>query len=551
VSNELILVPDLGSSDPVDVIEVTVQVGDVVAAEDTLVVVESDKATVEIPAPRGGTITAIKVALGNSIKTGDALVEMAAEATGAEETTPNANAAEAPSQVPADEPTASKAAAAPTAEAPSTPTEQPLLVPELGDVDGAELIEWLVAVGDSIAEDDLVAVLESDKASFEVPAEQAGEVLALQAELGQALSTGDVLLTLRTTDVATGAAGIPGAKAEAEDAGATEAAAVEEAAPTALKSTPSTAPLSSTTAQLAKASDAAIYAGPAVRRLARELGANLAQVKGTGVKDRVTKDDLKAHVKQRLAAGPEMGTGAPKLPEIDFSQFGPVHTEAESRLRQVAAENLHRSWLTIPAVTHQDEADVTSLEAFRKAENLRAPEESKLTLLAFLLKACAQALLKYPRFNSSLASDGKSLVLKEYVHIGIAVDTDYGLVVPVLRNVHQKSLREIAAEVVALAGKARDKRLSPADMQGGCFTISSLGGIGGGYFSPIINWPEVAILGVGRSKKQPHWDGEEFVPRDMLPLALTYDHRVVNGADAARFSRYVAEALEDLRRLLL
>lgn len=546
MSNELILVPDLGSSDPVDVIEVTVQVGDVVAAEDTLVVVESDKATVEIPAPRGGTITAINVALGDSITTGDPLVEMATEAQEEEAESASPEDDQASIESAEAEPAASETAS--TSDVPATDGEEvPLLTPELGDIDGAELIEWLVQVGDTIAVDDLVAVLESDKASFEVPAEQAGEVLALTAELGQALKTGDVLLTLRS-------AGQPAAQADERPATSKPK---EEHAPTAPaadkppKSTQSTAPLSSPQAQLTTTSDAAIYAGPAVRRLARELGANLAEVKGTGVKGRVTKDDLKAHVKQRLSEAPVVAGGVPDLPSIDFSQFGPVQQEPESRLRQLAAENLHRSWLTIPAVTHQDEADVTQLEAFRRTENQRQQEGANLTLLAFLLKACAEALRRFPRFNSSLTSDGKELVLKDYVHIGIAVDTDYGLVVPVLRDVDKKGLRDIAAEVVELATKARDKRLSPADMQGGCFTISSLGGIGGGYFSPIINWPEVAILGVGRSKKQPHWDGEQFVPRDMLPLALTYDHRVVNGADAARFSRYVAEALEDMRRLLL
>jgi len=544
VSNELVLVPDLGNSDPVDVIEIAVQVGDVVAQEDTLVVVESDKATVEIPAPRAGTITAIKVELGSQIRTDDPLVEMAAEGEDAQP----GPAAAAPAAE--EQPEESAAPAAKQASAEPTPAvaeeEISLVVPELGDIDGAVLIEWLVQEGDHIEVDDLVAVLESDKASFEVPAEQAGKVVAFTAELGQSVNSGQALLTLLSESAATPAAAPP-----AEEEPAPKEAAARTPS-TGQKSTPSTAPLPSTTAQLTSASDVAVFAGPAVRRLAREMGVDLSQVPGTGVKGRVTKDDLKAHVKKALTTAPAAtGTGAPALPEIDFSQFGTVREEEESRLRQLAAENLHRSWLTIPAVTHQDEADVTALEQFRRAENKRSDEGANLTLLAFLLKACAEGLKRFPRFNSSLANDGKTLVFKEYVHIGIAVDTDYGLVVPVLRDVDKKGLRDIAAEVVELATKARDKKLSPAEMQGGCFTISSLGGIGGGYFTPIINWPEVAILGVGRSKKQPEWNGEEFVPRDMLPLALTYDHRVVNGADAARFSRYVAEALEDMRRLLL
>ncbi len=421
-----------------------------------------------------------------------------------------------------------------------------ILVPDLGSPEAVDVIDIVVAVGDEVQPEDTLIVVESEKATVEIPSPKAGRVTSLQVQVGQSIRTGDALLELE-----------PVAPAQEEEAPTEEPAgedikeeeAKKEETPVAEPSEEAPEPNASHSApqQVTEIApqDTAIYAGPAVRRLAREMGVALAEVKGTGMKGRVTKEDLKAHVKQRLS----QSVGPVALPEVDFSQFGEVSEEPLSKLRRTAAENLHRAWLTIPSVTHHDEADITSLEAFRQKRN--AQGEEKLTLLAFLAKVVAQALHVFPRFNSALSTDGTTLVRKHYVHLGIAVDTEHGLMVPVVRDADKKGVRELAEEIRALAQRARERKLQPQEMQGGCFTISSLGGIGGGHFTPIINWPEVAILGVGRSKKQPHWNGEAFVPREMLPLSLSYDHRVIDGADAARFTRYLAHALEDMRHLLL
>lgn len=427
-----------------------------------------------------------------------------------------------------------------------------ILVPDLGSSAAVDVIEIVVAVGDTVAVEDTLIVVESEKATVEIPSPQAGTVTALKVAVGDSINTGDPLLELEATQEAVDESSEPSEPSEPVQE--QEAQAPSGAAPVGdkektYKSTPQTAPLSGATSQLTTASDAAVYAGPAVRRLARKMGVELPQVTGTGIKGRITKEDVKAYVKQRLSA-PSGGGLSLDLPTIDFSQFGEVSEETLTGLRRTAADNLHRAWVTIPAVTHQDEADITQLEVFRRKANQQTPD-AKITLLAFLVKVAASALQQYPRFNSSLTSDGSTLIYKHYINIGIAVDTEHGLMVPVIRDAEQKGVRELAQEITELAEKARARKLTGADMQGGCFTISSLGGIGGGYFSPIINWPEVAILGVGRSKKQPHWNGDAFEPRDMLPLSLSYDHRVVDGADAARFTKYISEALGDLRYLLL
>lgn len=431
-----------------------------------------------------------------------------------------------------------------------------ILVPELGGNDAVDVIEIVVAVGDTVAIEDTLIVVESEKATVEIPSPKGGTIKAIKVAVGDSINTGDPLVELDVSEDA--ASEVPKQPSSTKDEvirneDATtkpEAHQSKSDDATPHKSTPLTAPLSGATSQLTTASDAAVYAGPAVRRLAREMGVDLTQVMGTGVKGRVTKDDLKAHVKQRLSTAGGAGGLAMNLPVIDFSQFGEISEEALTGLRRTAAENLHRSWLTIPAVTHQEEADITELEVFRRQTNQQI-SGTKVTLLAFLVKVVASALQRYPRFNSSLSSDGSTLVFKHYVNIGIAVDTEHGLMVPVIRDADKKGVHELAQDIEQLAEKARLRKLAMADMQGGCFTISSLGGIGGGYFSPIINWPEVAILGVGRSKKQPYWNGETFEPRDVLPLSLSYDHRVVDGADAARFAKYISEALGDLRHLLL
>lgn len=429
-----------------------------------------------------------------------------------------------------------------------------ILVPELGSSDAVDVIEIVVAVGDSVAVEDTLIVVESAKATVEIPSPKAGVIKAIKVAVGDSIHTGDPLIELEIDE--SGSQKSAAVKAEEAPVAAPSSTLQEKEviapqdAPKATKDqTPAEIPpQTSSISTTAGASDTAIYAGPAVRRLAREMGVALQQVTGTGTKGRITKDDLKAHVKTRLEAS---GSGlAVTLPKVDFSQFGETSEEPVSGLRRTAAENLHRAWLTIPAVTHQDTADITDLEEFRRSANQQNPD-NKVTLLAFLMKAAASALEQYPRFNSSLSADGSTLIYKHYVNIGVAVDTEHGLMVPVVRDVNKKGVREIALAITELAAKARSRKLSMAEMQGGCFTISSLGGIGGGHFSPIINWPEVAILGVGRSNKQPWWSGDAFVPRDLLPLSLSYDHRVVDGADAARFTRYISEALEDMRRLLL
>lgn len=428
-----------------------------------------------------------------------------------------------------------------------------ILVPDMGSNDAVDVIEVVVAVGDAVAAEDTLIVVESEKATVEIPSPKAGVVTALKVAVGDSINTGGPLLELSIEDTPAEESSEMVEETPAEPA--KEETTEEKAEPPQESTLPSPsenhpAPSTKPSApSAAPAENAAVYAGPAVRRLAREMGVELAHVTGTGIKERITKEDLKAHVKQRLSSS-DGGGMLLDLPQVDFSQFGEATEEAFAGLRRTAADNLHRAWLTIPAVTHHDEADITELDNFRRQTNQQTPE-AKVTLLAFLVKVAAAALQQYPRFNSSLSSDSSTLVYKHYVNIGIAVDTEHGLMVPVIREADKKGVRELAQDIALLAAKARERKLSPAEMQGGCLTISSLGGIGGGHFSPIINWPEVAILGVGRSKKQPEWNGEAFEPRDMLPLSLSYDHRVVDGADAARFTRYISNALADLRHLLL
>ncbi|MDF1821571.1 MAG: dihydrolipoyllysine-residue acetyltransferase [Alcanivoracaceae bacterium] len=547
---ETIKVPDVGSSDPVDVIEVSVKVGDTVAAEETILVLESDKASIEVPAPLAGTVKQLLVKVGDRVKEGDPLMEVAAsgdDASPAEETT-------APAEPP-PQPAATEAPAAPAASADSEEREQVVPVPDLGDIDGAELIEFSVAEGDTVAAEDVLAVLESDKASLEIPAPAAGTVTALLAKVGDKLGSGDALLRLSVSATGgdeTSSTQKPAASETASPAPASQpdrsAKAAEQAAPE-----PARVEAGSPPAQQQPTS-ATVHAGPAVRKLARELGVDLAGVTGSGVKGRIVKDDVHAHVKQRLAqgGGATAGTGLPTLPDIDFSRFGEVERIELNKLRKVSAANLHRSWVTVPHVTQHDDADITDLEAFRQTQNQRLKADGhKLTMLAFLTKACAVALQAFPHFNSSLENTGEALIQKHYINIGVAVDTPNGLVVPVVRDADRKGIIEIADEISALAQKARDRKLSPGDMQGGTFSISSLGGIGGTAFTPIVNWPEVAILGVSRSSMQPVWDGDSFQPRLMLPLSLSYDHRVIDGADAARFITFLSETLQDMRRALL
>ena len=554
MSKTMIRVPDVGSSDPVDVIEISVKVGDTIAAEDTIIVLESDKATVEVPAPQAGKITAISVKVGDRVKEGDDLMEV--EADGESE---NASSAESDATRDESSTTENKTepeSTPPETDAPDTPKAQgsggseTVTVPDLGDIDSAEIIEVNVAVGDSLEAEQVIVVLESDKASLEIPAPSAGKVESVAVKVGDKVGTGDTLLTMAVSG------GQPTADQQGEADEKPEEPATAPAsqqAQTAQTQKPAPAASSSPAAD-SGAPSKSVHAGPAVRKLAREMGVDLAQVHGSGPKERILKEDVHAWVKQRLEGAPAASGGGPAvaLPEIDFSQFGEVERQELNKLRKVSAQNLTRSWLTIPHVTQHDNADITDLEAFRKQQNKALEKEGvKLTMLAFLVSACARALKEFPRFNSSLENSGEALIQKHYINIGIAVDTPNGLVVPVIKDADRKGLKAIALEMGELAEKARNRKLTPADMKGGTFSISSLGGIGGTAFTPIVNWPEVAILGVSRSDLQPVWDGEQFQPRLMLPLSLSYDHRVIDGADAARFTTYLSQLLTDMRRALL
>lgn len=453
-------------------------------------------------------------------------------------------------------------------------------VPDIGTKDAVDIIEIHVKPGDSFNKDDTLIVLESDKATMEIPAPEGGVVGELKVKVGDSVKTGDLILTMSSTMSASAGEAAPATKAEpaaspAESAPAAPATAEKApASPAPVQTTtPAVSPPAVSPAVTASASatpDATnpststtskdVHAGPAVRRLARELGVDLGQVKGTGPRERIVKEDVHAWVKMRLtepaqssgSASAIGGSGLPALPDIDFSSWGPVERQELSRINRVSAANLHRAWVHIPHVTQFDEADITELEAFRKAEAAGLKDQGiRLTILAFLVKAAVKSLQQFPRFNSSMTRDGNALVMKKYYHIGIAVDTPNGLVVPVIRDADKKSILEIAQEMQTLSVKARDKKLMPADMQGGCFSISSLGGIGGTAFTPIVNWPEVSILGVSKMLTKPQWDGKAFVPRLMLPLSLSYDHRVIDGAEAARFITHLSQSLGDIRRLLL
>lgn len=422
-----------------------------------------------------------------------------------------------------------------------------ILVPDIGDFSGVEVIEILVAAGDQIAVEDPIASLESDKAAMEIPSPLAGTVKDVKISIGDKVSEGSLLITLELSDKAASEEAVPEAVTSSKPA-KTEAPAKPAPAPAPATPRPApTAPLSVNEEGFKKA-----HASPSVRKFARELGADLSQMTGSGEKNRILKEDVKAWVKQALAQGSGGGLGVEPMPEIDFSQFGDIETQALTRINKLTGKFLHRNWVTVPHVTQFDEADISELEKFRKQLNEENKKDgSRVTVLAFLMKALVSALKEFPRFNSSLDHTGENLIMKKYVHIGVAMDTPDGLVVPVIRNCDSKSLIELANELIDTSVRARDKKLSPGDMSGGCITISSLGGIGGTAFTPIVNAPEVAILGVSRSSMKPVYKDGEFVPRLMLPLSLSYDHRVIDGADGARFTSYLSTVLSDTRRLLL
>jgi len=624
VTKQIVSVPDIGGTEGAEVIEISVAVGDAIEQEQAIVVLETDKASMDVPCPLAGTVTALSVSVGDKVSEGDALIEVdvagasAAPVAPVEAAAPAATEAasatvevvvavpdgaegaevielciaegdevaegdslivletdKASMEVPApqagrvvsfaikqgDTTTEGGAiltlavggSSAPVAAPSSTSTSAPsggvseavVAVPD--GAEGAEVIEVCVAPGDQVAEGDSLIVLETDKASMEVPSPYAGKVLALAMAQGDKTTEGATILTLE----------VAGSSAPAAPKAAPAASAPAVAAPS-----NAAAPAKPDTAAIVAASQSKdVYAGPAVRKFAREMAVDLTQVSGTGERARVTKDDVKHYVKQVMtgqkaapaaASGAAVGSGIPAIPAVDFSQFGEVDIQPMSKIKKLTALNMTRNWLNIPHVTQFDDADITDLEAFRKGLKTEAEKRGvKLTPLPFLLKACAAALAAEPSFNVSMHADGEHIVQKKYINIGIAVDSPIGLVVPVIRDVDKKGLWELAAEFMQIIDKARNGKLGPKDMQGGCFTISSLGAMGGQGFTPIVNAPEVAILGVSKAQMKPVWNGSEFIPRNMLPLSLSYDHRAINGGDAGRFFTYLNSVIADVRRLLL
>ena len=552
------MIPDLGGAENVEVIEICVAVGDVVSEGDSIIVVETDKASMEIPASNAGTIKNIVLKEGDTCSQGDVMVEVeAADVLGEAAVvsdavlTPEVEAqAEIKVEVEAVDGGMSNVVVESVVEA----SERFALVPDLGGAADVEVIEVSVKVGDELAEGDSLVVLETDKASMEIPVAFAGSVLEIKVAEGDKVNVGDTIAVLMSK-----------AEALVEPSEVVLQVAVESEvlvaplvqAQQAVAANPAPAQAQASVAPdgVAVVANSAAHAGPAVRMLARELGVDLAQVASTGPRDRVLKEDIQAFVKQKLQqpAAPSMqGQGIAQPPEIDFSQFGAIDRVKMSKIKRITAQNMTRSWLNVPHVTQFDHADITELEVFRKGLKAEAEQRgTKVTPLPFMLKACAMALLEYPQFNVSLDNDGEHIVEKHYVNIGVAVDTPAGLMVPVIRDVDKKSIWQLSEEVIAMGAKAKAKKLLPADMQGGCFTISSLGSIGGTAFTPIVNTPEVAILGVSKAEMQPRWNGAEFEPRLMMPLSLSYDHRAVNGADAARFTQYLGKLLGDIRHLVM
>ncbi|MEO7254914.1 MAG: dihydrolipoyllysine-residue acetyltransferase [Casimicrobium sp.] len=542
-------VPDIGDYKDIPVIEILVKVGDVVAKEQSLVTLESDKATMEVPADTAGTVVELRVKLGDNVSEGTVVAVIEAGA---------AAPAPAPATPPAPAPTKAAVPPAPAAVAvPSAPAAGggavDVKVPDIGDYKGIPVIEILVKVGDTVKVEQSLLTLESDKATMEVPSSVAGVVKAIKVSLGDKVSEGTVVVVVDALGAAPAAASAP---APAAVSAATEPSAPSAAAPVVANATPAPAVAAINEASFSKA-----HASPSIRKIARELGVDLGRVKPTGPKNRVMLEDVRAFVKGVMSALPVAGMsvgggdsgaalGLLPWPKVDFSKFGEIEAKPLSRIKKISGANLHRNWVMIPHVTNHDECDITELEALRvqlNAEN--AKSGVKVTMLAFVIKACVAGLQKFPDFNASL--DGDNLVYKKYFNIGFAADTPNGLVVPVLKNADQKGIMQIAKEMGELSLKAREGKLGPADMQGGCFSISSLGGIGGTAFSPIINAPEVAILGLSRGEIKPKWNGKEFTPKLMLPLSLSYDHRVIDGATAARFNAYVGSLLADFRRVAL
>lgn len=539
-----IQIPDIGS-DEVTVTEVMVNVGDTISVDQSIINVEGDKASMEVPAPEAGVVKEILVKVGDKVSTGTPMLVL--EAAGA------APAADEPTAPVADAPTAPVVATAPTASA-----IVEVNVPDIGG-DEVNVTEIMVAVGDTITEEQSLITVEGDKASMEVPAPFGGVVKEILVKSGDKVSTGSLIMRFEV---------LGAAPAESASASASTSAPQTAAPATTAQAPQSNNNVSGLSQEQVEASTGYAHATPVIRRLAREFGVNLDKVKGTGRKGRIVKEDIEAYVKTAVKAyesgataqatgnGVANGAGLGLLPwpKVDFSKFGEIEEVELSRINKISGANLHRNWVMIPHVTHFDKADITDLEAFRKEQNALAEKQKlgvKITPVVFIMKAVAKALEAYPRFNSSITEDAQRLILKKYINIGVAVDTPNGLVVPVFKNVNKKGIIELSRELMEVSKKAREGKLTASDMQGGCFTISSLGGIGTTHFAPIVNAPEVAILGVSKSSMEPVWNGKEFAPRLILPMSLSFDHRVIDGADGARFISYLGSVLADLRRLVM
>lgn len=559
-----IKVPDIGDFSEVGVIEVLVQVGDTIKVEQSLLTVESDKASMEIPSSHAGVVKEIKVALGDKVKEGSVIVVLET-ADAAPAPTAAAPAPVAAASAPVAAAPVAAAPVASVASAPAASSTVDLKIPDIGDFKDVAVIEMLVKVGDTVAVEQSLFTVESDKASMEIPSPTAGTITALSIKLGDTVNIGDVVGQITVQGAAPAAAPV---QAAAPVAAPAQAAAPVAGAPVASAPVASASVAAPAHNPTVAPSGQLPHASPSVRKFARELGVPLAEVKGSGNKGRITAEDIQSFTKSVMAGAVQtlaQQAVAPKSsggnvgglevlawPKVDFAKFGAVERKELSRIKKISGANLHRNWVVIPHVTNNDEADITELEAFRvstNAESAKAKSDVKVTMLAFVIKAVVAALKKFPEFNASL--DGDTLVYKQYFNIGFAADTPNGLVVPVLKDADKKGILQISQEMGELAKKARDGKLGAADMQGGCFSISSLGGIGGTNFTPIINAPEVAILGLSKGAMKPVWDGKQFVPRLMLPLSLSYDHRVIDGAAAARFNAYLGAVLADYRRILL
>jgi len=537
-----IKVPDIGDFSDVEIIEILVKPGDSLKAEDSVMTLESDKATMDVPCPEDGKVAELLVKVGDRVSEGTPILKLQAAGTSQSVLTEAVEAPTPSASIPSTAP-------APTS-VPVVAASVEVIVPNIGDFQDVEIIEVFVKPGDAVNVEDPLITLESDKATMEVPSSDAGTIETVLVKVGDRISAGTTVVRLSTSGAATTGPSVLAAS--------TPEVGKVDSAPT-----PALAAPTSSMAEPSKIDEAAFrkaHASPSVRKFARELGVDLSKLSGSGRKNRITKEDVQNYVKQAVkkaesgvaTAPAASGSGIPAMPEVDFSKFGEIETQNLPRIKKISGKNLHRVWLNIPAVTHHDEVDITNLENFRKELKDEAAKQGvRITLLAFIMKVLAANLKQFPTFNSSLTPDGERLILKKYFHIGIAVDTPNGLVVPVIRDVDQKSVYDLAHDLGEMSVKARDGKLKSQDMQGGSMTISSLGGIGGTAFTPLVNAPEVAILGLTRSRMQPVWNGKEFIPRLMQPVDVSYDHRVIDGAEAARFVASLGKYMTDIRRVLL